>query len=313
MKNDKEENTIATSHTAHTNFPVSTAASDFAKCTIHHTGIGQHVEGIISGERVYALDQDGLPRSIRGSCWWVTDKLVQVWSNENDLFQLQVGEKWGFVHADTGKIVVAPVFDYAAPFFDGYAHVAYDLHPGNTRKLLITDTLSLAWWYYAGLREPGGRHGFINKKGGFVIPCMYDDACDVNNDGRFIVVRDGKCGVVDQYNHEVIDFTWNRALYYGYDNWAGYVAARCDGDGENWRWALLGKDGEQYYEGLTKKPGCYTFPKRLNKGESRYLLLKKGRKFGVACSDGRPITFTTMLKRDAVKLINTLEGYGNVY
>ncbi len=241
--------------------PVSTAVSDYAKCTIYHTGIEQHVEGIICGDRVYALDRDGLPGSLRDKCWWATDE-PWLCGVENGLMQLEVDGKWGYVQADTDKIIIAPVFDYAGPFCGGYAHVAYNLHSENARELLINDTFSLALWFRADCREPGGQHGFINKEGKFVIPCEYDDASDLNTDGRFIVVRDGKCGVVDQDNHTIVDFRWNRALYYGNDVWAGYVAASCDGEGGEWRWALLGKDGEQYYEGLTEKPDLYYFPER---------------------------------------------------
>lgn len=312
MQNVKGANTTAISPSTHMSSPVSTAVSDYAKCTIYHTGIEQHVEGIICGDRVYALDRDGLPGSLRDKCWWATDE-PWLCGVENGLMQLEVDGKWGYVQADTDKIIIAPVFDYAGPFCGGYAHVAYNLHSENARELLINDTFSLALWFRADCREPGGQHGFINKEGKFVIPCEYDDASDLNNDGRFIVVRDGKCGVVDQDNQTIVDFRWNRALYYGNDVWAGYVAASCDGEGGECRWALLGKDGEQYYEGLTEKPDCYYFPERSGKGKSRYLLIRKGRKFGVACSDGRPLTFPTMLKREAVKLINHLDWRKYVY
>ena len=111
MQNVKGANTTAISPSTHMSSQVSTAVSDYAKCTIYHTGIEQHVEGIICGDRVYALDRDGLPGSLRDKCWWATDE-PWLCGVENGLMQLEVDGKWGYVQAnpETGETEIPMVF-----------------------------------------------------------------------------------------------------------------------------------------------------------------------------------------------------------
>ena len=52
------------------------------------------------------------------------------------------------------------------------------------------------------------------------------------------------------------------------------------------------------WEDLTDLPERY----------GNYLLLQRGRKFGVAAQDGRPISFVSMRKREAMHLIRRLNG-----
>lgn len=67
---------------------------------------------------------------------------------------------------------------------------------------------------------------------------------------------------------------------------------------EDGRYVLFDRSCGVLADGLTACP----------RGYGNYLLLQRGRHFGVACRDGRAITNVTLQKREAMGLIQKLRG-----
>jgi len=92
------------------------------------------------------------------------------------LFPIVENGKWGFIDV-TGRVVIEPQFDYARPFFEGFAAV----NVGGVRK---------------DAHAEGGKWGFIDTSGAFVINPQYDDVGDYA-EGLAFVRRGLTCAFLD--------------------------------------------------------------------------------------------------------------------
>lgn len=267
------------------------------KCTIHYTGICEKLSGVIQAGIVFGLDEgeDSIP--LEEAIWWSIDC-------ENGLAQIEVDGKWGFANIHTGEITIEPQWDYVSSFSNGFAHVSIGCVAEETNRIGIAGTTyNIA--VKAHITIEGGKHGFIDYTGNEVIPCIYDNAYNYNRNGKFIVIKDNKGGVIDKSGTILSDFRWDR--YLNYDE-IGFLAAE-----QNWLWAILNHNGELIIDGLTERPYCYEELKATNivsfRRIKKYWLIRKGRKFGVVCEDGRLITNPTLLKREAVNIIKKLGDF----
>ncbi len=186
------------------------------------------------------------------------------------LLPVEAGGKWGLMDANTGELAVFPQFDYTGLLLNGASHAIKN-----------------------------GLHGYINTQGETVLLFQYEDACDQPSSSGHFAVRRGKWGVVNRKNEPVVPFAYDKIfLDCCFDRNLGWfqpydgISAVCDG-----RLVLLDNHGCVLEDGLT------TYPR----GYGNYLLIQKGRKFGVVCRDGRAITNVTLLKREAMGLIQRLE------
>lgn len=187
------------------------------------------------------------------------------------LLPVESGGKWALMNAKTGELVVPLEYEYTGTLVHGASH---------------------------GVKN--GLHGYINAQGVTVLPFEYEDACDEPSSKGCFAVKKGKWGIVNRENEPVVSFDYDKIFldcYFDrnvgwFQSYAG-VSALQDG-----RLVLFDAHLQILADNLT------TYPK----GFGNYLLLQRGRKFGVTCRDGRAITDVTLLKREALDLIQKLEG-----
>ena len=282
------------------------------KCTLYHTGVHNSAHGVIKDNKVYLQgeeDQLYLPEEMfmaREEC-------------EGGLIQFELDGKWGFADIYTGEIMIASVWDYAGPFYHGYAHVTLDVQ-------LEIDS------YYVTMQ--GGRHGYINQKGEIVIPLEYDDAEEIPYRKYFMVAKNGKWGIIDIQNKIMIPFQWNHLTEsYHHDLIFCGIEENCDlhvGNEDKFLAAIFNTQPEPTcYK--TMKWGVYdqnfnlivepeldeapynpvikASPRsRSCSAYQEYFILQKVKKYGLLCKDGRLIANVELTKKQAKAMINMICG-----
>lgn len=147
--------------------------------------------------------------------------------------------------------------------------------------------------------EHNGRWGLMEVRSGqLTIPFRYE-AVDAPMGERF-VAKEGRWGVVDVEGSLRLPFLYDSVqLNSCADGMTGCPRlADCSYALRDGRVTLLNRDLRPVWEDLTDLPERY----------GNYLLLQRGRKFGVAAQDSRPISFVSMHKREAMHLIRRLNG-----
>lgn len=280
------------------------------KCTIYHTGVYNSDKGIIKDNKVYFQAQDNqlyFPEEIflaREEC-------------EGGLIQFEVNGKWGFADIYTGEIIIKPIWDYAGPFYRGYAHVALGV------QLVGND----------GSYVEGGKHGYIDSDSRIIIPLEYDYAEDIPyRKYYFEVGKNDKCGLIDNENKTIIPFQWDylRTNYGSHLIFCGrkepcapYVGAQDKLLGAitntkpkptcNYieKWGVYDENFKLIVQqDLDEKP-----IKPMIKSSARsknfmfyeeYFALKKSEKYGVLCNDGRWIANIELSKEQVACMINNI-------
>ena len=147
--------------------------------------------------------------------------------------------------------------------------------------------------------EQNGRWGLMETQSRrLAVPFRYE-AVDAPMGERFLA-KEGRWGVVDLAGTVRLPFVYDGVeLNSCADGETGWPRrADCSCAMRNGRVTLLDRDLHPVWEDLTALPERY----------GNYLLLRRGRKFGVAAQDGRPISFVSMRKREAMHLIRRLNG-----
>ena len=148
--------------------------------------------------------------------------------------------------------------------------------------------------------EQNGRWGLMETQNRrLVIPFRYEAVEPPR--GELFCAKEDRWGVVDLAGTVRLPFVYDGVeLNSCADGETGWP--RCDVDCSaalrNGKVTLLDRDLHPVWEDLTALPERY----------GNYLLLRRGRKFGVAAQDGRPISFVSMGKREAMHLIRRLNG-----
>lgn len=288
------------------------------KCTIYHTGVYTHEEGVIVDNKVYFQGKDNkqyLPKEI----------FMAAEECEGGLIQFEVDGKWGFADIFTGEIAIEPLWDYAGPFYRGYAHV------------VLGAELEISGGYHIELK--GGKHGYINMKGQIVIPLEYDDAFDIPYRKNFQVAKNGKWGLVSDENQILIPLGWDQ-LDTNYENNLCFCAIRenCEPyEGPEDRlleaisnrevepscdyilkWGVYNSDFELIIEPLLDEKPYFTKIKTSPRSKNysfyrNYYVLKKNKKYGLLCSDGRIIENIKLFKKQAKAMVNRISGRSDLY
>jgi len=107
---------------------------------------------------------------------------------QEGLARFTVENKFGFF-AKTGKVVIKPRFDFAAPFHEGLAPICLGCKEGKKG--------GVRFW-------EGGKWGFINRKGEIVIPPQFDAVRQFEN-GRARAKLQGKWVSIDKKGKIVMD------------------------------------------------------------------------------------------------------------
>jgi len=223
---------------------------------------------------------------------------------EGGLIQFEVQGKWGFADIYTGKIVIKPTWDFAGPFYHGYAHVALGV------ELEIDKN--------ANVYMQGGNHGYIDTTGEIAIPIDYHDAEDIPYRQYFVVARDGKWGIIDRENMTLLPFQWD-SLRTSYEHHLIFcrldfpVPEATKDYTRNWKWGVYDNNFQLIVEPELDE-GPYNLvikasPRSRNsRGYREYLILQKGKKYGVLCKDGRLIANVELTKRQVKAMINLICG-----
>ncbi|MBW7571945.1 WG repeat-containing protein [Caproiciproducens faecalis] len=185
------------------------------------------------------------------------------------LLPVESGGKWGLMDGHSGALRVSLRFDFIGLFVYGACHAVKD-----------------------------GLHGYLGARGEAVLPFEYEDVGDESSPDGYFAVKRGKWGVVNKNNVPVVPFVYDRIFLDSCVDrnigwltpYSGVTAIKDD------RYVLLDSSYQVLTDNLTAYP----------RGYEDYLLLQNGRKFGVACRDGRLITDVTLLKREAMNLIKKL-------
>lgn len=276
------------------------------KCTLFHTGVYELAEGVIKDNLVYLIGRND-------ELYFPEEMFMAREECEGDLIQFEVDGKWGFADIYTGEVKIKPIWEYAGPFYRGYAHVVL----GSKTEVLDRSDIHVE----------GGKHGYIDAKGSIVLPLDYDDAADIPLDAYFNVAKKGKWGLVDIENKEIIALSWDLFQRdYGTDLIFCGVKEFCDphpGAEDRMiasifnteseatceytiKWAVFDRIGNMIVEPiLDEKPVHH----RLKGSQEKYYILKSKRKYGVLCGDGRLISNITLLKREAINLIERFSRY----
>lgn len=230
---------------------------------------------------IYTLSEKTVGGFISGSHVYPESEL-NLYYDFHGLYLLPIESdgKWGLMDGETNEIVVPLQFDYTDTLFEDYM---------------------------AGHAVKNGLHGYINAQGQTVIPFEYEDAKREPSSNGYFAVKHGKWGVVNRKNEPILPFVYDRIdldgcfdLTAGWFTFYGGISAIRDR-----QVVLFDRYGEILEDHLTAHPRSYT-TRPQTYGD--YMILQRKRKFGVASRDGRLITNVTMLKREAMHLIQKLEG-----
>ena len=107
--------------------------------------------------------------------------------------------RWGFVDA-AGKVVVNPQFDQADVFSEGLAAVRL----GGGGPGPFDDPRPWSPWHGGG-----GRYGFVDHDGKYIINAQFDDAGDFS--GGLAAVKMGHWGFIDKSGKMVINPQFDEA------------------------------------------------------------------------------------------------------
>ena len=307
------------------------------KCTIYHTGVGSSADGVIKENKVYNhREEDNTP-------YFPEEMFLAREECEGGVTQFEVEGKWGFADIYSGEIMIEPIWDYAGPFYRGYAHVALGVQ------------LELNHGYDMAIH--GGKHGYINTNGEIIIPLEYGYACEIpyRRNKYFQVSKNGKWGLINNQNKIIIPFNWDR-LETSYDTDLIFCAVHvaCEpyvDDYSRLISAMFGLKPEVIADMIAAEPGLNpTRTSRLKWGvydnefnlivqpeldekpfrpkiksnvrgksfsySKKYYILRKDKKYGVLCNDGRWIANIEFSKKQAKNMINSIcerRYSGNLY
>jgi len=281
------------------------------KCTIYHTGVYNSADGVINDNLVYLKG--------KGDKLYFPEEMFMAREEcESGLIQFEVEGKWGFADIYTGEIRVDHVWDYAGPFYHGYAHVVLGV------KLEISDG--------SHIEKQGGKHGYINRDGELTIPLEYDDAEEIPYRKYFKVAKNGKWGIIDIQNKIMIPFQWNHLtvsyhhdlIFCGIEENCGLhvgkedklLAAIQDAQPEptcynTLKWGVYDQNFNLIVQPDLDEEPIRPMIKSSSRSKSfhyydKYYVLKRKRKYGVLCNDGRWIANIVLSKKQATAMINII-------
>jgi hypothetical protein len=285
------------------------------RCRIFHTGIFTSADGILKNNRIY-LKGSG------NTLFFPEEMFMAIEECEEGLIQFEIEGKWGFADIYTGKIIIEPVWDYAGPFYSGYAHVALGAQLDD----------------YDAYRMQGGKHGYIDKTGKIIIPIEYDDAEEITYRHKYFrVAKNGCWGLVDNQNAIFVPLKWDE-LEVSYHQDLIFCGKKENIDAADSVLTTLQDKPSEARNGPRIKWGVYDqnfnmmvepelddiiCPKVKENPKSRsyyfydhYYIIKRKSKFGVICMDGRWVANIKFSKAQAKALINSISPAkyrGNLY
>lgn len=175
------------------------------KCKLYHTGVRVVDDGVIHNGLVYLVGKNN-------KLYPPKEMFMAKEECEGGLIQFEVNDKWGFADITTGEIVIQPEWDYAGPFYRGFAHV---MMGGKVEYISHGPESDV---YYS-------KHGYIDTIGNVIIPLDYDYALDIPFSNNFIVKEKDNYGIVDVNNNVIIPIIYD-SIVTGYEEELIYSSIR---------------------------------------------------------------------------------------
>jgi len=147
---------------------------------------------------------------------------------DGPLFPAPTRDKTGYIDR-TGRMVIAPQWDDAAPFAEGLAAVGvrHQETDGGVSRTVSREgwidrsgrvVIALRWDDAGDFAEgrarvkEGEKYGYVDRSGAVVVAPQYDDAAPFS-EGLAAVKRAGRTGFIDRSGREVIPFRFLRAAW----------------------------------------------------------------------------------------------------
>lgn len=149
-----------------------------SKCTIYDCEFDNYVEGIIIGNKVFAISDSNNPIPAKCKiCEYVDYGMVQFYVGEYDCYLNEDGDaKWGFFNFSDGEIIVPPIYDQA------------DCFSGNRARVILED-----------------KHGFLDQYGKVAIDLIWDDSYGSFYEGLCAVKKHLLWGYINKEGRVVIE------------------------------------------------------------------------------------------------------------
>ena len=149
-----------------------------SKCTIYDCEFDNYVEGIITGNIVFAISDSNNPIPAKCKiCEYVDYGMVQFYVGEYDYYLNEDGDaKWGFFNFSDGEIIVPPIYDQA------------DCFSGNRARVILED-----------------KHGFLDQYGKVAIDLIWDDSYGSFYEGLCAVKKHLLWGYINKEGRVVIE------------------------------------------------------------------------------------------------------------
>lgn len=138
------------------------------------------------------------------------------WSFENGMARVLINGKYGFID-NNNKLVVPAIYDEAASFSDDLARVKINGKYGfvdKNNKLVIPAMYDDVYSFSEGLARVriNGKYGFIDKNNKLAIPAMYDSIERQFHEGLLCIKANGKWGFINKSNKFVIPAVYDWAF-----------------------------------------------------------------------------------------------------
>lgn len=187
----------------------------YTNCTIYDCEFDNYVDGVILGNKVFALGylNNLIPAKTR-ICEYVDYGMVQFYVGQYEDCLNTGNAKWGYFHLSDGAIVVPAMYDKASPFDGKRARVMWKNKYGFL-DLLGNIVIDLIWDDCYGsfrkglcLVKKAFLWGYIDEEGSIIIKPRFElaEQFEEIKDDIYLarVKKDGKYGYIDEQGNFVI-------------------------------------------------------------------------------------------------------------
>ena len=180
---------------------------DHIPCTIYDCEFDDYTKGVIILNKVYITQEDGSYIAAKEKiCEYVDHGMVQFYTGYYNETNIADGidniSRWGYFDFQTGEVIIAPNYEYAAPFYGGLARVVKNRkvgfidYDGNTVIGIIWDEIKWGAKSELWAVRKDNKWGYINRNGKVIIS-LHFDYVSLFNDNRARIKINNKWGYIN--------------------------------------------------------------------------------------------------------------------